>query len=86
MFFNHWRNSTEVGPQEVYQQNSFNIPGFNRPNRQMKLRQNRPPGGFAGTIGEPNATLLNDNPMLPGAKIRVMNTTRLGPGWTNQII
>jgi hypothetical protein len=102
MFFKDWRNSTQVGPQEVYQQNSFNINGFNRPNRQAKLHnrmrsynhrpghmtmgQARPPGGFAGTIGETFSTLLNDNPNLPNAKIRVMNTTRLGPGWTTDII
>ena len=75
---------TKVGPQGVYQENSFNISGFNRPNRQMSLGQTRPPGGLR--IGEPNATLLSDNPTLPGAKIRVMNTTRLGPGWTTEVI
>ena len=75
---------TKVGPQGVYQENSFNISGFNRPNRQMSLGQARPPGGVR--IGESMHTLLSDNPNLPGAKIRVMNTTKLGPGWTMQII
>ena len=52
-----------VGPQEVYQQNSYAISGFNRP---MRLRQARPPGGLR--TGEPFATLLNENPGL-GLKI-----------------
>ena len=75
---------TKVGPQGVYQENSFNISGFNSPNRQMSLGQARPPGGLR--IGETMHPLLDENPNLPGVKIRVMNTTRLGPGWTMEII
>ena len=77
-----------VGPQKVYQENSFGIDGFNRPNNQMKLSQARPRGGLR--IGETFHTLLNENPSLPGAKIRVMqtitNATKLGPGWQMEIL
>jgi hypothetical protein len=72
---------SRVGPQEVYQQNSYAIPGFNRP---MRLRQARPPGGLR--TGEPFATLLNENPGLPNARIRVYNNLKIGPGWQMEIV
>ena len=74
-----------VGPQEVYQQNSYGISGFNRPDRAyMRLRQARPPGGLR--TGEPFATLLNENPALPNARIRVYNNLKIGPGWLMEIV
>ena len=71
------RRSTSAGTQKVYQIGSFDISGFNRPNRDNTFYGGiaRPVGGFA--IAEPRMNTLTGTGvgLLPNQTIRVRNTT-----------